>query len=425
MLSTRVGRSSLWTVVAVLLLAACTTRSGESSSSPSPSVSLQATDTGVTPTELHIGVVADVNVAVRPGLFQPAVDGVRAWAEHVNAGGGLAGRKVVVDFYDSRLTADGWHNAVRQACQNDLAMVATSAIADSNVADLTGCGIPDFANLTPTDEHATAPNTFSLLSQQPHRQILGPERWYLAEFKDKRCCDGVWLDNAATPSALAQAQGFRKGQLQIGFTEARSFSIIGLESDYAPFALAIKNSGATYVRVGTDYNQTVALRREAKVQGVDSVVVWDCSLQCYTPDFLRTGGADVEGQYVYNYFEPFEEADQYPGLQTFISSLKKFNPKAPVNGFSQGAWISGLLFGEAVEQTVAVKGPDGLTRANLLESIRGIHDFDADGMTGPVDIGNKAEVSCYMVMQVRDGKFVRVHPDKGLNCDPANVVTVE
>src|ERR1700730_1356176 len=66
-----------------------------------------ATEVGVTATEIHIGIVADVDNALAPGLFKGAVDGVKAGAAYLNSkegGGGLAGRKVVVDFYDSKLS---------------------------------------------------------------------------------------------------------------------------------------------------------------------------------------------------------------------------------------------------------------------------------------------------------------------------------
>ncbi|WP_406410437.1 ABC transporter substrate-binding protein [Streptomyces sp. NBC_01614] len=372
-----------------------------------------------------MGIVADVNVSVRPGLFQSAVDGLRAWASYTNDHGGLAGRKVVVDFYDSQLTADGWRNGVVQSCEHDLAMVGTTAIADDNVRDMKRCGIPDLAALAPSTSHSASPLTFTMIPTVPNQELLGAAKWYLKAFKSQHCCKGVWLNPSASPASLAQANDFVKGQLQLGFTEARVFPVTGQESNFTPFALAIKKAGATYVRVGTDYNQTVALRREAKVQGVNSVAVWDCSLQCYNPDFIKTGGTDVEGQYVYIFYEPFEETDKYPGLQKFVNAMKKYQPKTPINSFSQNAWISGLMFGQAVQKVVADKGANGLTRANLLRALRGIHDFTADGTTGAVDIGNHQPNPCFMVMQVRSGKFVRVYPDKGLNCSPANVVTVK
>ena len=86
----------------------------------------KATEVGVTATEIHIGVVADVDNPFAPGLFQGAVDGVKAGAAYLNSkagGGGLAGRKVVVDFYDSKLNGNESRNATIQGCQNDYALV--------------------------------------------------------------------------------------------------------------------------------------------------------------------------------------------------------------------------------------------------------------------------------------------------------------
>ena len=91
----------------------------------------KATEVGVTATEIHIGVVADVDNPFAPGLFQGAVDGVKAGAAYLNSkagGGGLAGRKVVVDFYDSKLNGNEARNATIQGCQNDYALVGTSAL---------------------------------------------------------------------------------------------------------------------------------------------------------------------------------------------------------------------------------------------------------------------------------------------------------
>lgn len=180
----RIRRSASWMLALGLLLTACSDRS-DTSGTASPSVDLKATDTGVTATELRLAVIADVNTAVRPGLFQSAVDGVRAWASRVNANGGLAGRKVVVKFYDSQLNADQWRNSVLQACKNDFAMVGTTAVIDSDVTEMVDCGIPDLAQLTPSDRHGAAPNTFSVLIRQPQREVLGPEKWYLDRFKSE------------------------------------------------------------------------------------------------------------------------------------------------------------------------------------------------------------------------------------------------
>ena len=41
----------------------------------------------------------------------------------------------------------------------------------------------------------------------------------------------------------------------------------------------------------------VLLRREAQLQGVNSVKVWLCNSGCYDPKFYAQGGATVNGTY--------------------------------------------------------------------------------------------------------------------------------
>ena len=52
--------------------------------------------------------------------------------------------------------------------------------------------------------------------------------------------------------------------------------------------------------------------KEAAVQGVSTVKVWDCTSACYSKRFLETAGAKAEGQYVDMPFVPVEEAKYSP-----------------------------------------------------------------------------------------------------------------
>src|SRR5947207_10517182 len=77
-----------------------------------PSAATPPPEIGVSPTEIKVAVVADVDTPLAPGLFQGIVDGFNGFTEYVNAHGGLAGRKVVVDFHDSRLNGAEARNAM-------------------------------------------------------------------------------------------------------------------------------------------------------------------------------------------------------------------------------------------------------------------------------------------------------------------------
>ena len=46
-----------------------------------------------------------------PGIFKGAADAVQGAAKYINANGGIAGRKLVVDVYDSKLNANEARNA--------------------------------------------------------------------------------------------------------------------------------------------------------------------------------------------------------------------------------------------------------------------------------------------------------------------------
>ncbi len=177
-----------------------------------------------------------------------------------------------------------------------------------------------------------------------------------------------------------------------------------MQSAYTPFVQSIKQHKSTYARVGLDYKGTVFMRKEAQVQGVDTVKVWDCSVQCYDKRLLTEGGTAVEDQYVWLNDRPIEDKGHNATLDTIL----EYFPKA--DGFGALAFVSGLLFAEAVNDIVASDGPNALTRAALLESLSNIHEFDAGGYIPKTDIGNRVGSVCLVGMQVQNGAFVRVQP---------------
>jgi hypothetical protein len=229
--------------------------------------------------------------------------------------------------------------------------------------------------------------------------------------------------NSTTPVAT--------GDVKAGVKQDEDFFKISgqaPQSDYTPVAQSIKQHNSTYAQSISDYKSSVQMRKESKVQGVNSVKVWDCALQCYDAKFLSEGGADVNDNYASLFFIPFEEAKQNKAVNAFLKSI---GGKSKADGFSAQAWTAGLFFRDVVNNVVKADGNNGLTRARFLEEARKIHDFraevDGQGMLGPTDVGGKKLNGCFVLTQVKNGKYVRVFPkEKGtLNCDSKNVTTVQ
>jgi Periplasmic binding protein len=407
----------------------------------------KATEVGVTDTEIHIAVLADVDNTIRPGLFKGAQDAGEAWAGYINnscktKNKCVAGRKIVVDFIDTKLNPNETRNAIITACQNDYALVGTTSIFmnEGAVSDLVGCtdqagaatGLPDFAALSTDPGHQCAPTTHPVnppalicdtreQSPQTYQANTGPTNRYLKQNKGK--LGGVFL----LPSDIKQARDSQlplfAGQEQVGIKQLESFDVRGaaLQPEYTPIVQAINDKKATYVRSGLDYQSTVLLRREAKAQGATSVKVWDCSLQCYDPRLLSEGGADVDGEYVNINFVPFEEAKANKNLAAMLKAVE--DP----DSFSTQTWAAATYFRDAVNAVVKKDGVNGITRSALLTAMTGINGFTADGMIAAVDVGSKTLSDCYALLQVKNGKFARVFPTKPatFSCDPKNRVEVK
>jgi ABC-type branched-subunit amino acid transport system substrate-binding protein len=382
---------------------------------------------GVTADTIRIAVIADVDNAARPGLFQGSVDGVNAFAKFVNANGGLAGRRVQVDFIDSKLSADEARNALVRACQEDFAIVGTTALFMNNIEPMTSCvdqagkatGLPDVPVLQTEIAHQCSPISYAVIvvgldcatknaAQKKVTVRTGAAKYYTKRNKNLHGVFTLAGDLKSTVNAgLSQTEGYKS----LGVKSDGEFKVSGLspQAAYTPIAQAIKQNGSTYVLNNVDYRADVLLRKEAQVQGVNTVKVWDCALQCYDRRLIDEGGDAVERQYVTTFFVPFEEAKQNKSVDNF---LKNVGGRDKADGFGAQAWTAGLFFRDVVNRVVEADGNNGLTRARFLEEAAKIHDFTADGMLGPTDVGGRKVGPCGMMMQVKNGKFVRISPKK-------------
>ena len=51
-----------------------------------------------------------------------------------------------------------------------------------------------------------------------------------------------------------------------------------------------------------------------------------------------------------------------------------------------------------------------LTRTSLLDAIRGVHDYTANGLFAPQDIGSKISPNCETLIQLENHRYVRRSP---------------
>ena len=168
----------------------------------------KADDVGITGTEIRLAVIADVDTPVAPGVFKASVDAMNAWAKVVNKAGGIAGRKVVIDFIDSKLNPNETRNAIIKACADDFAMVGGEALFVNNVDDMVACknaagkaiGIPDVPGLALDPAQQCSPVSYTIIGRGPYcatkndhpQTYIAPQGDALYYLKKNKDLHGIW-----------------------------------------------------------------------------------------------------------------------------------------------------------------------------------------------------------------------------------------
>lgn len=133
--------------------------------------------------------------------------------------------------------------------------------------------------------------------------------------------------------------------------------------------------------------------------------------------FKKLGGsAAAEGIYGSNgeaLFFGEQDAAAIPSVATFQKWYGQVPGGAAADSFAADAWASMDLLVRALRKA----GPR-LTRGAVLSALRATTSFDADGFFAPSNPGQKKPGNCYVLWQIRAGKYVRVDsPATGYRCD--------
>lgn len=374
-----------------------------------------STDVGITPTEIHLAVIAD-----DPTTF----DGMTAWQSTVNKGDGLAGRKVRLDLLTTDGTAEGYAAAVQSACEEDFAIVGSFSLFDAPT-DAVGCGaIPDLPVEPVAPAHAVASNAFSVFPREPAVEAVGPYKWLAANVAG--CCAQFWIVPDLEPGR-ARTNATIDAAAAVGFETAGTVDLGDNdppEPTYEEIVDQLVDSGGTFAASGLGSASTIELRDAAEAKGVSGVRAWYCDARCYDTAFLDGGGTNVEDEYVVIETAPLSDRLEVPGVRAYVRAARRGNDPTSYDGLR--SFTAGLLFEDALGKVVDEHGDNGLTRVALLEALGTIDAFTGDGIVGSTNVAEGTPSGCFVLLQVRNGKFARVSPtDAGsLDCGPQNLQTI-
>ena len=367
-----------------------------------------ATDTGVTAGKIKIANVSDVSGPVQ-GLFESAQQAVKAYVSYVNSSGGICGRTLDLMALDSRTDSRGDQEGTTQACSQAFALVGSmSAYDQGGAAAESSCGIPDLRAVTTTTQRQQVSTTYGVNSNKVNYQSTAISDYFKGKYPAAASKAAfLYLNSEVTKQNEAS---FVKAFTSRGFTFIYEQAIDVADFNYAPYVVQMKDKGVRYVQWLGSYQHAARLLQAMKQQGFKpDVFVMDPV--AYDANFVKQAGDAAAGISVFTNTALLEEGGKNKEMQLYRSWLARVAPGAAPDYFGFYAWGAAKLFVE-----LAAKIGPNLTRKALLAAVRNVHDYTANGLFSPQDVGGKRTSKCWAFIRLQGGRWVREAPGSGFRC---------
>jgi ABC-type branched-subunit amino acid transport system substrate-binding protein len=365
--------------------------------------------TGITDSVIKIGNSSDISGPV-PGLFEASTDATRAFVAYFNATATICDRKLEYVQYDSRTDAGADQQSYTKMCEQVFAGVGSMSAFDSGGAKVAeDCGLPDLRSAAVTFARNDCGTCFGTQSAATGGFENAVPDYFTRNNKPiTQKAAFLWLNGGAASENAA---------VQIKVEEARGFKFVytsGIDTsefNYTPYVQQMKDKGVQWVQFLGSYQHGVKLAEAMEQQGFKpGALVYDPTV--FNNDFIKLGGSAVEDAFAFINFAPFNEAANNSELKLYTQWLQQVQPGAEPSFFGLFSWSAARLF---TQQALALGGK--LNRASLVEAIKKVDNWTANGLHSPQHVGAKRIGDCWRFMQVKNGKWVNAANSGKYSCD--------
>ncbi len=369
---------------------------------------------GVTASTITVGQVDTLSGPV-PGLFQGAKDGTQAYLSYIDSQGGVDGRKLVLQADDDAFSASNYANDTAQLVRSSFALVGGFSLFDNAGAPfVTQAKIPDITSSL-TEARSTDPYNYAPDPLVVGGARLGPLKYYKSAFGQAYQHVGVIDTNVST--AEIQSQAVYSAMDSLGYKIVFNFTATPFDTNFLPEVLKMQASGVQMVYiVGLAVNQVADLADNMHQQGF-TPKVFSTNGVAYDSSYVTDAGAAANGTMTDQQSAMYigQDAATVPAVALFDKWMKKVDPKAHVDTYALYGWSAAELFVQALRAA----GPTP-TRASLIAQLNKITTFDAGGLIAPGNPAQKVPETCWILVQVVNGHWQRVHPSpkSGFLCSP-------
>ncbi|BCH20368.1 hypothetical protein MesoLjLc_01500 [Mesorhizobium sp. L-8-10] len=350
------------------------------------STAAYAADPGITDTEIKIG---DVNIMTGPASFigKAVSVGSKIAAGEINENGGVNGRKITVVTEDDGYVPARSFQALTKLIEVDGIFALNGTSGTANV----------LAMMPLIEEHnlptvvTTAPNELVYEPVRPSVFTIGASYSDAFYGQLKYIHDNMKVENPVyglirqdDDFGGAIEQGYERAVKEFGVKDALRVRFKKGTANYAAEMAQMKQAGVNVLANGGIIAGAANILGEARKLGLDLQVagVWSEDMP---PSVNLSAPAG------YDYLVADYVALDGPAIDAFMEKAKKYaTPEevAAINRYTYVTYVGLHSLAEAMKRC----GQE-LTRECTIERLRGLKDFDTQGVSAPISFDNEKQLS--------------------------------
>jgi branched-chain amino acid transport system substrate-binding protein len=328
---------------------------------------------------------------------------IEAWADSVNAAGGIDGHHVQLYVEDDAGNASTSLVEVKTLIQEDhvVAIVGEESInAQPWASYVEAQGVPVVGGNSAELTFVTNPDFYTVggnLLADYYGEVA------LARQNGQKIANVYCAEDPACAVTTTLVTGFGK---PLGVGLAYTSKVAATQPDFTATCQGIKQSGASSYALGLNSATILLMVAQCSQQGVTARPVGSWVTTSVFASTAGLGGMESADP-VFPFFD-----DSIPATRQFQAALKKYAPSVgtaaePLTAEVANEWVSGQLF----QAAVAASGSQAVTSASVKKGLYALKGDTLGGLSAPLTFtpGKPTLDNCYYEYAIIGGKFSELH----------------
>lgn len=326
---------------------------------------------------------------------------VEAWADSVNAAGGIDGHRVDLIVKNDNFNPGTAVTEIKElVTQNHVLAVFDNSDVDTGFASyLAQHHVPVIGSFADSSEMYTNADFFpngATVNWGPADTVYEAKLLHVKKLAYLYCAEAAVCEQGVLPGEHADS----KAGLHLVYTAPISYAA----PNYTAQCLAAKQAGAEAMTVGDASVIVVKVAQNCQAQGYQPVQlsIDDTVAVSWRTDRVMNGNIDVQPDI------PFF-VDWTPATKAMYAAFHRYEPSSVASqDFGEVAvesWTSGLIFEAAAEDAHLGNSP---TRAGLIKGLYELHRATFGGMTPPLTYSRgkpTTGINCVYLMGIKNKRW--------------------